>query len=113
MRGFMKATTLFAVSGILLTSVGTTSAQPSGPGNFADAAFENVWRRTDELVSTRRVTRSYYWGPQAGVSMMEQYNEGQGGTRLVQYFDKGRTEINNPAGDRNNRFYVTNGLLTG
>ena len=35
-----------------------------------------------------------------------------GGKRLVQYFDKSRMEINNPAGDQNSAFYVTNGLLT-
>src|SRR5207344_629264 len=34
------------------------------------------------------------------------------GTRLVQYFDKSRMEINNPNGDQNSPFYVTNGLLT-
>src|SRR5687768_10215149 len=108
-----KAATFLAVTGIILSSVSVTSAQPSGPGNFADRAFENVWARTDALVSSGDVKRSYYWGPQAGPSMSEQYNEGQGGTRLVQYFDKGRMEINNPNGDRSNRFFVTNGLLTG
>ncbi|MDQ3927586.1 MAG: molybdate ABC transporter substrate-binding protein, partial [Chloroflexota bacterium] len=35
-----------------------------------------------------------------------------GGRRLVQYFDKSRMEINNPSGDKNSPFYVTNGLLT-
>jgi hypothetical protein len=29
----------------------------------------------------------------------------------VQYFDKARMEINNPGGDRNSSFFVTNGLL--
>jgi hypothetical protein len=31
---------------------------------------------------------------------------------MVQYFDKSRMEINNPNGDKNSPFYVTNGLLT-
>jgi hypothetical protein len=32
-------------------------------------------------------------------------------TRLVQYFDKARMEINNPNADRRNPWFVTNGLL--
>ena len=43
---------------------------------------------------------------------MEPYAQGASGMRLVQYFDKSRMEINNPTGDKNNPFYVTNGLLT-
>ena len=38
----------------------------------------------------------------------ESYN---GATRLVQYFDKGRMEINDPNANRNNLFFVTSGLL--
>ena len=36
---------------------------------------------------------------------------GPGGSRLVQYFDKSRMEINNPGGDPTEPWYVTNGLL--
>jgi hypothetical protein len=43
--------------------------------------------------------------------LQEDYVEGQGGKRLVQYFDKSRMEINNPNADPSNRFFVTNGLL--
>ena len=39
------------------------------------------------------------------------YKNAPGGQRLVQYFDKSRMEINNPGGDQNSPFYVTNGLL--
>jgi hypothetical protein len=42
---------------------------------------------------------------------MEGYADAAGGQRLVQYFDKARMEINNPAADPNGAFYVTNGLL--
>ena len=42
---------------------------------------------------------------------MEPYRESPGGQRQVQYFDKARMEINNPNGDRNNPFFVTNGRL--
>src|SRR5207302_3928765 len=34
-----------------------------------------------------------------------------GNSHLVQYFDKGRMEINNPSGKKDDPFYVTNGLL--
>jgi hypothetical protein len=37
--------------------------------------------------------------------------QGPAGQHLVEYFDKSRMEINNPAGDRNSEWYVTNGLL--
>ena len=38
----------------------------------------------------------------------EPYN---GATRQVQYFDKARMEVNNPAGDPTSLYYVTTGLL--
>ncbi|HYP21487.1 MAG TPA: hypothetical protein VEY08_15550 [Chloroflexia bacterium] len=82
------------------------------PTNFADDAFKSTWTRTDELVDNGSVKRSYFWGPTPGFRAYEQYAEGPGGQHLVQYFDKSRMEINNPNGDKKNRFYVTNGLLT-
>jgi Tol biopolymer transport system component len=84
---------------------------PAAEGGFADDAFQRVWNRTDspQVIGGQR---SYYWGPSPGATKMEQYAEGVDGKRLVQYFDKSRMEINNPGGDRNNPFYVTNGLLT-
>ena len=56
--------------------------------------------------------RSWYWGPQPNTgALQEDYAEGVGGKHLVQYFDKSRMEINDPKADKNNPFYVTNGLL--
>ena len=90
------------------------SFQPVTPtqGSFANPAFQRTWERTDKLVASGQVQRSWYWGPTPGASVQEDYAEGPGGKRLVQYFDKSRMEINNPAGDPNNPFFVTNGLLT-
>jgi hypothetical protein len=51
------------------------------------------------------------WGPNGFYTGYESYLEGQNGQHLVVYFDKSRMEINNPNGDRNNPFFVTNGLL--
>jgi hypothetical protein len=52
------------------------------------------------------------WGPQANTGVMnEPYVDASGEQRQVQYFDKSRMEINNPNGDQNSIWYVTNGLL--
>jgi hypothetical protein len=102
-----------------LGSVGTTAtAAPSS--QFPDVApdttsFQALWDRTDSLVASQQVTdRSWYWGPAAIWTTREQYvDDPQGtGTRLVQYWDKSRMEINDPNGDKRNPFYITNGLLT-
>ncbi|MEO6456649.1 MAG: hypothetical protein ABIO92_00020 [Chloroflexia bacterium] len=80
---------------------------------FAHAAFQRTWERTDKPVASGQVQRSWYWGPTANTpALNEEYIEGAGGRRLVQYFDKSRMEINNPAADPNSPFFVTNGLLT-
>jgi hypothetical protein len=80
---------------------------------FAHPAFQRTWERTDRPVSFGQVVRSWYWGPNPNSGgLLEDYAEGVGGKRLVQYFDKSRMEINNPGGDQNNPFFVTNGLLT-
>ena len=80
---------------------------------FAHPAFQRTWERTDKVVASGQVQRSWYWGPTANTpGLNEEYIEGAGGRRLVQYFDKSRMEINNPAGDPNSPFFVTNGLLT-
>ncbi|HUP28190.1 MAG TPA: hypothetical protein VM409_07130 [Chloroflexia bacterium] len=80
---------------------------------FAHPAFQRTWERTDTPVASGQVQRSWYWGPFANTTgLQEDYAEGAGGKRLVQYFDKSRMEINNPAADPNSPFFVTNGLLT-
>lgn len=78
---------------------------------FADPAFKHVWDRTDYLVSLSAVERSWYWGPKPSHQSQERYGADPGDSRLVQYFDKSRMEINNPNGDRNSQWFVTNGLL--
>jgi hypothetical protein len=88
---------------------------PGGTGGFpfADPAFKSVWQRTDQPVQSGQVSRTWFWGPGPNTpGLIEQYNQGAGGQRLVQYFDKSRMEINNPTGDRSQQFFVTNGLLT-
>jgi hypothetical protein len=92
------------------------SASPAGQsGKFADPAFERTWQRTDLPLSKGQVKRTWFWGPQPGAALIESYQNSPDGPVLrhqVQYFDKSRMEINNPGGDRNSPWYVTNGLLT-
>ncbi len=78
---------------------------------FADPAFQRLWARTDSLVASQLVDRTWYWGPQPVWSGQEDYQESPGGKRLVQYFDKARMEITNPGGERSSPWFVTTGLL--
>src|SRR6476659_11379947 len=105
---------MLVLGGLLLLAGQAWASQPGrqqAPAAFADPAFMRTWERTDKPVADGAVKRGFYWGPAAGEARQEQYAEGQGGARLVQYFDKSRMEINNPAADKADPFYVTNGLL--
>ena len=75
----------------------TTACAPFAPGSaFGFPAFQSQWQQGEGLAPN-------FWGPTVTAALTEQYAE-TGGTRLVQYFDKGRMERG--AGDA-----VTNGLL--
>lgn len=76
--------------------------------HFADPGFGTVWTRTDS--ESVRGGRSWYWGPEPWFDYAEFYREGENSLRTVQYFDKARMELNNPA-DRSSNAGVTNGLL--
>lgn len=87
------------------------NAPPTGSFDFAAAAFRTLWTRTDSLVERNQVQYSWLWGPRAFTSgVNEPYVQSPNGTRLVQYFDKSRMEINQP-GAPQGPFYVTNGRL--
>jgi hypothetical protein len=106
----LAAAASLALSALGLAGVG---AQQNPP--FAHPAFEVVWNRTDSLVAEGQVGRSWYWGPQPNTAgLYETLTDAPDGThrRLVQYFDKSRMELNNPGGNPDDPFYVTNGLLT-
>jgi hypothetical protein len=78
------------------------------PRSFADSAMLATWNRTDKAVNDGYLSRSWVWGYARTTGFREPYG---GGTRLVQYFDKARMELNNPSGDRTSLWFVTNGLL--
>ena len=77
---------------------------------FANPAFQTVWSRSDSAVVSGSVARSYTWGPQPWFDYKEYYRQSPNGLRQVQYFDKARMEINDPANAGPDG--VTNGLLT-
>ncbi|MEI6045386.1 MAG: cellulase family glycosylhydrolase, partial [Chloroflexota bacterium] len=91
----------------------TTQAELSNRASltFADSAFQNNWNRADNLVASGAVSRSWLWGNGFTLAGSELYKQAPGGVRSVQYFDKARMEINNPSVSRQDRFFVTNGLL--
>jgi len=104
---------MFVLITMVVIRLGLQSATAASNPAFADPAFAQVWQRADSLVANGEVQRGYYWGPQPNSGgLQEAYAEGKDGTRMVQYFDKSRMEINNPDGDKSSPFYVTNGLLT-
>jgi hypothetical protein len=94
----------------LILSLAPHGSQAAQSG-FADPSFSPIWERTDALVLSGRVARSWYWGPGPGQTLQEPYTGSITGTRLVQYFDKARMEVNNPQGDRSSEWFVTTGLL--
>ena len=84
----------------------TTSA-PS-----AAEAFTRTWSRMDKPVADGQASRTWTWGPAPFAGPVpERYADAPGGSRLVQYFDKSRMEINNPDASADDPWYVTNGLL--
>ncbi len=96
---------------LALSAVPVASAAPfdGERERFADERFARVWSRTDsELV---RGGRSWYWGPGPWFDYAEFYRQGVNGLRTVQYFDKARMELNNPADRSGPNQGVTNGLL--
>lgn len=95
----------------LALASGALSPSASSQATFADPAFRAAWERSDGPVASGAITRPWVWGPAPGQALSEPFSGLPGNTHLVQYFDKGRMEINNPNGDKNDPFYVTNGLL--
>jgi polysaccharide biosynthesis protein PslG len=87
-------------------------AGPVGaPQTQAGAAFLKVWSRGDWPVQLKLAARAWTWGPQPLDARVEPFAEAPGGQRQVQYWDKARMEVNDPAANPNDPWFVTNGLL--
>jgi hypothetical protein len=95
---------------VLLLFVHPVAAAPA-----AETVFQQRWRQHDELVATGQANRSWTWGPAPLTGVVQEYYQLPGSyasqTRDVQYYDKGRMEINEPEGDPNALWYVTSGRL--
>src|SRR5919201_260960 len=102
------------LASLMLGGVMLLTPIPASAVEFAHPAFKRVWDRTDSLVASGQVSRTWFWGPAPGAAAQEQYVDAPSGTgtRLVQYFDKSRMEINDPNANPNTPWFVTNGLLT-
>ncbi len=108
------ATVLLGLVLLLMPAMGSLTydvRSVSAHDTFADPAFQRVWNHCDMPVEAEMAARSWMWGPEDFYTAYEAYAEGQGGQHLVSYFDKSRMEINDPDGDRNSEWFVTNGLL--
>ncbi|NWJ96222.1 MAG: PPC domain-containing protein [Chloroflexi bacterium] len=102
---------------VTTTAIGTATLAPGAivgllsKMHFSDAGFQQLWVYSDLAVATGQTQRSWEWGPSPATTKLEPYVEASGGIRQVQYFDKARMEINNPKGDRNSKWFISNGLL--
>ncbi|MHB8644775.1 MAG: G1 family glutamic endopeptidase [Thermomicrobiales bacterium] len=88
--------TIAGICALVLSQWGVERAAAASA--FASLAFREQWQHGEALAPN-------FWGPlgTAHDSQQEPYKEAPGGTRLVQYFDKGRMELTGGS--------VTNGLL--
>lgn len=94
----------FTIIGAVIATLcfGQSLIGVSAAGGFTSPAFYNEWHHGEVGIPN-------FWGPlsTAHDGVMESYKEGPGDKRVVQYFDKTRMELTNPATGN-----VTNGLLT-
>jgi hypothetical protein len=104
----MRSTLKLLMAAILVfASVAAVAAEP-----FGNDAFRNVWQRTDQPVQQGQADHSWVWGPEPFTGVLQEwYADSPGERRAVQYNDKSRMEINDPAADQGSEWYVTNGLL--
>ena len=93
---------------LLLQGFSSPNLTTQAASSFADPAFQGVWQHTDLPVASQSTVRTWIWGPGPNQTLFESYN---GHNRQVEYFDKSRMEINDPAADRKSQWFVTNGLL--
>ena len=95
-----------ALGAMLMSTLPAQAAPWSNRQEFANERFRGVWNETDANPGDRSLT----WGPAPWWDYYEFYKQSPNGLRQVQYFDKARMEINDPAAAQD-RFFVTNGLL--
>jgi hypothetical protein len=110
-RMLLSSLTLLGAAFVILGVLLAPSLPAMSQAQFGDPAFRTQWERTDGAVASGAAQRGWIWGPVPGQTLSEPFNGLPGNAHQVQYFDKGRMEINNPNGNKSDPFYVTNGLL--
>ncbi len=96
--------------GIVSLSAAFAALPPTAPPRITEPAFQQLWARQDRPVATRGSQRSWTWGPQPLTPTLPRSTLPDDMGRF-QYFDKARMEINDPAANPNDPWYVTTGLL--
>jgi hypothetical protein len=94
----------------MMENVGWLAWAPSPINQSATLSWRTNWEREDRPVRAGE-SRTWLWGPEPFDVRAEEYDEAPDGFRAVQYYDKSRMEITYPSGNRNDDWYVTNGLL--
>lgn len=112
MRSSPRSHALRALSALLglslmLPAPRVAAQSPGAAVSPLQTAFDTVWEHSDLAVHLGESSRSWTWGPAILWSGSETYAQSADGLRLVQYYDKGRLEIN----DASNPDAVTAGLL--
>ncbi len=122
--GFIRFCTVLSLFALMSGAVAATAPDrtatlhllaspcpPPMPNSPIEAIFRPQWQQGEAITAN-------FWGPSYGRGLNEMYAEGSTdfsesgpvnpgqGTRLTQYFDKGRMELTHPASGE-----VTNGLL--
>ncbi len=93
-----------------MQSIPAAAAPTAAPSEgFADPAIKARWVADEGCTDCG--SHVWMWGPGAFYTEYEPYSDAPQGNHLVQYFDKGRLEINDPQGDKSSPWYVTSGLL--
>jgi hypothetical protein len=109
--GWIRALPVALVAVMAATAI--THVQAGESHEIEQDEFWLVWERTEAPVANRDTQRSWLWGPEPRTrSMSERYLDSPGEERTVQYFDKGRMEVNDPQADPSDPWFVTSGLLT-
>lgn len=94
-----------------LERLGWVAWEPAAYQPVVFSAWQRTWEREDRPVAAGLVARSWTWGPQPLRVAIEEYHDAPGGRRAVLYWDKARMEVAELSGNRETRWYVTNGLL--
>ncbi|MEI6046867.1 MAG: hypothetical protein WCS37_21170 [Chloroflexota bacterium] len=102
----LAALVICLISNVTLPSLALASARA--------ASFYELWSRTDDLVYTGAVSRSWVWGPKILENTYKDKYRLNGtnyyGTRIFRQYDKGRMEIDLRA-DPDSKWFIRGGTL--